>query len=41
MTTALTDGMTDRDPAVRNRVFAAMMAMERIDIAANIAARKS
>jgi 2-polyprenyl-6-hydroxyphenyl methylase/3-demethylubiquinone-9 3-methyltransferase len=38
--TALTDGMTDRDPAVRKRVFAAMMTMKKIDVAAINAARK-
>ena len=37
---ALTDGMSDRDPAVRKRVFTAMMGMQKIDIAAINAARK-
>jgi 2-polyprenyl-6-hydroxyphenyl methylase/3-demethylubiquinone-9 3-methyltransferase len=37
---ALTDGMTDKDPAVRKRVFTAMMDMRKIDIAAINAARK-
>ncbi|WP_225205784.1 VOC family protein [Novosphingobium huizhouense] len=37
---ALTDGMADPDPAVRKRVFEAMMTMGRIDIAAIEAARK-
>jgi predicted 3-demethylubiquinone-9 3-methyltransferase (glyoxalase superfamily) len=37
---ALTDGMTDRDPAARKRVFTAMMGMKKIDIAAINAARK-
>ena len=37
---ALTDGMSDRDPAVRKRVFAAMMEMKKIDIAAIEAARR-
>ena len=36
---ALTDGMTDPDPAVRARVFEAMMTMHKIDIAAIEAAR--
>lgn len=36
---ALTDGMADPDPAVRERVFAAMMTMGKIDIAAIEAAR--
>jgi 2-polyprenyl-6-hydroxyphenyl methylase/3-demethylubiquinone-9 3-methyltransferase len=36
----LTDGMTDKDPAVRKRVFTAMMAMKKIDIAQIDAARK-
>lgn len=31
---ALTDGMVDPDPAVRKRVFEAMMTMRKIDIAA-------
>ena len=38
--TALTDGMADKDPAVRKRVFAAMMGMRKIDIAAIEAARR-
>ena len=37
---ALTDGMSDPDPAARQRVFAAMMQMKKIDIAAIEAARK-
>lgn len=37
---ALTDGMSDSDPAVRKRVFTAMMDMRKIDIAAINAARK-
>jgi 2-polyprenyl-6-hydroxyphenyl methylase/3-demethylubiquinone-9 3-methyltransferase len=37
--TALTDAMGDADPAVRKRVFAAMMGMKKIDIAAIAAAR--
>jgi 2-polyprenyl-6-hydroxyphenyl methylase/3-demethylubiquinone-9 3-methyltransferase len=36
----LTDGMTDKDPVVRKRVFTAMMSMKKIDIAAINAARK-
>jgi len=36
---ALTDGMADPDPAVRKRVFDAMMTMRKIDIAAIEAAR--
>ena len=36
---ALTRGMSDEDPAVRQRVFKAMMGMRRIDIAAIEAAR--
>jgi len=36
----LTDGMTDKDPAVRKRVFTAMMAMKKIDVAKIDAARK-
>ena len=36
---ALTQGMADADPAVRKRVFAAMMAMIKIDVAAIEAAR--
>ena len=35
----LTDGMADSDPAVRSRVFNAMMTMQKIDIAAIEAAR--
>ena len=37
---ALTEGMKDKDPAVRQRVFAAMMQMGKIDIAAIEAARR-
>jgi len=37
--TVLTAGMTDPDPAVRQRVFSAMMGMKKIDIAAINAAR--
>ena len=37
--TALTDAMGDKDPAVRKRVFAAMMGMRKIDITAIEAAR--
>ena len=36
---ALTDGMSDPDPAVRSRVFDAMMTMQKIDVAAIEAAR--
>ena len=36
----LTDGMSDPDPAVRKRVFTAMMEMQKIDIAKIEAARK-
>ena len=36
---ALTDGMADPDPAVRKRVFDAMMTMQKIDVAAIEAAR--
>jgi 2-polyprenyl-6-hydroxyphenyl methylase/3-demethylubiquinone-9 3-methyltransferase len=36
----LTDGMADPDPAVRQRVFLAMMTMRKIDIAAIEAARQ-
>jgi 2-polyprenyl-6-hydroxyphenyl methylase/3-demethylubiquinone-9 3-methyltransferase len=36
---ALTDGVTDPDPAVAKRVFEAMMTMKKIDIAAIEAAR--
>ena len=35
----LTEGMADPDPAVRERVFAAMMTMGKIDSAAILAAR--
>jgi 2-polyprenyl-6-hydroxyphenyl methylase/3-demethylubiquinone-9 3-methyltransferase len=38
--TALTDGMSDHDPAVRKRVFTAMMDMKKIDVAAINAARQ-
>ncbi len=38
--TALTDAMHDKDPEVRKRVFAAMMEMKKIDVAAIEAARK-
>lgn len=38
--TALTEGYTDPDPAVAKRVFEAMMAMKKIDIAAIEAARR-
>ena len=37
---ALTEGMTDADPAVRKRVFDAMMTMQKIDIARIGAARR-
>lgn len=37
---ALTDGMSDPDPAARKRVFTAMMTMGKIDIAAIEAARR-
>ena len=37
---ALTDGMSDADPAVRKRVFDAMMTMRKIDVAAIEAARR-
>ena len=37
---ALTDGITDRDPAVAKRVFEAMMRMKKIDVAAIEAARR-
>jgi 2-polyprenyl-6-hydroxyphenyl methylase/3-demethylubiquinone-9 3-methyltransferase len=37
--TALSKGMSDPDPAVRGRVFAAMMGMKKIDVAAIEAAR--
>ncbi|GMU06370.1 VOC family protein [Corallococcus caeni] len=37
---ALSEGMGDPDPAARKRVFAAMMEMRKIDIAAINAARK-
>lgn len=38
---ALTEGVTDPDPAVSKRVFDAMMTMKKIDIAAIEAARRS
>jgi len=38
--TALTEGITDPDPAVAKRVFEAMMTMKKIDIAAIEAARR-
>ncbi|MEO5859840.1 MAG: VOC family protein, partial [Pyrinomonadaceae bacterium] len=37
---ALTEGVTDSDPAVAKRVFDAMMTMEKIDIAAIEEARR-
>jgi predicted 3-demethylubiquinone-9 3-methyltransferase (glyoxalase superfamily) len=37
---ALTEGMADPDPAVRKRVFDAMMTMRKIDVAAIEAARR-
>ncbi len=37
---ALTSGMADPDPAVNQRVFAAMMKMKKIDVAAIEAARR-
>ena len=37
---ALTDGMSDPDPAVNKRVFDAMMTMTKIDVAAIEAARR-
>ncbi|MBZ4331828.1 VOC family protein [Corallococcus sp. AS-1-12] len=37
---ALSEGMSDPDPAARKRVFAAMMEMKKIDIAAINAARR-
>jgi 2-polyprenyl-6-hydroxyphenyl methylase/3-demethylubiquinone-9 3-methyltransferase len=37
---ALTDGISDPDPATRQRVFTAMMQMKKIDIAAIDAARR-
>jgi 2-polyprenyl-6-hydroxyphenyl methylase/3-demethylubiquinone-9 3-methyltransferase len=37
---ALIDGISDREPTVRKRVFTAMMDMKKIDIAAINAARK-
>jgi len=37
---ALTEGMTDPDPAVRKRVFDAMMTMRKIDVAAIEKARR-
>jgi predicted 3-demethylubiquinone-9 3-methyltransferase (glyoxalase superfamily) len=37
--TTLTEGMADPDPAVRSRVFSAMMGMKKIDVAAINAAR--
>jgi 2-polyprenyl-6-hydroxyphenyl methylase/3-demethylubiquinone-9 3-methyltransferase len=37
---ALTDGMSDSDPAASKRVFEAMMTMQKIDVAAIEAARR-
>ena len=37
---ALSEGVTDRDPAVAKRVFEAMMTMRKIDVAAIEAARR-
>ncbi|RYG88221.1 VOC family protein [bacterium] len=37
---ALTEGMSDEDPAVRKRVFEAMMTMHKIDVAKIEAARR-
>ena len=37
---ALTQGVTDPDPAVAKRVFDAMMTMQKIDVAAIEAARR-
>ena len=37
---ALTEGVTDPDPAVAKRVFDAMMTMKKIDIATIEAARR-
>lgn len=37
---ALTEAMSDADPAVRKRVFTAMMGMTKIDVAAIAAARR-
>jgi 2-polyprenyl-6-hydroxyphenyl methylase/3-demethylubiquinone-9 3-methyltransferase len=37
---ALTEGVTDPDPAVAKRVFDAMMTMQKIDVAAIEAARR-
>jgi predicted 3-demethylubiquinone-9 3-methyltransferase (glyoxalase superfamily) len=36
----LTEGLADSDPATRARVFAAMMKMRKLDVAAIVAARK-
>jgi predicted 3-demethylubiquinone-9 3-methyltransferase (glyoxalase superfamily) len=38
--TALTEGVTDPNPAVAKRVFDAMMTMKKIDVAAIEAARR-
>ena len=37
---ALTEGLADPDPAVRKRVFEAMMGMKKLDVATLVAARK-
>jgi 2-polyprenyl-6-hydroxyphenyl methylase/3-demethylubiquinone-9 3-methyltransferase len=37
---ALSEGVTDPDPAVAKRVFEAMMTMQKIDVAAIEAARR-
>jgi 2-polyprenyl-6-hydroxyphenyl methylase/3-demethylubiquinone-9 3-methyltransferase len=34
------EGLADRDPAARKRVFEAMMKMRKVDVAAIVAARK-
>jgi predicted 3-demethylubiquinone-9 3-methyltransferase (glyoxalase superfamily) len=36
----LMEGLADRDPAARKRVFGAMMKMRKVDVAAIVAARK-